>query len=199
MKALKIIGIILIVIVLAIAGFILSLSGEGNLERSITINAPTEKVFIVVNDFAYAKDWSPWFQIDPDAKYIYSDNTAGVGANYSWESENEQVGIGRQEIIESIENELVDTRMVFGDMLGKYTAAFILEPAEGGTKVTWTLVSKASNGGVMEKFFVDYISDKVIGPIYEEGLEALKTFVESLPEPQPIPMENDSTQVEEVM
>ena len=193
MKALKIIGIILLVIALALTGFIMSLNGEGNLERSIIVNAPAEKVFMVVNDFGYAKDWSPWLQIDPDAKYVYSENTSGLGAKYSWESDNDQVGNGRQEIIESIPNELVNTRMAFGDMLGDYTAAFKLTAAEGGTEVTWTLVSKASNGGVMEKFFVDYISDNVIGPTYEEGLKELKKFIEGLPDPKPMLIQQDST------
>jgi len=148
---------------------------------------------MVVNDFAYAKDWSPWLQIDPNAVYVYSENTAGKGANYTWESENDQVGIGRQEIIESVENELVNTSMMFGDMKGKYTAAFILKPTDGGTEVTWTLVSKASNGGVMEKFFVDYISSEVIGSTYEEGLEKLKSFVEGLPNSELEIMQPDST------
>ena len=201
MKALKIIGIILLVLVLGMAGFIISLSGEGNLERSITINAPAEKVFMVVNDFAYAKDWSPWFQIDPDTKYVYSENTAGLGARYTWESEDENVGTGEQEIIESKQNKLVNTRMVFGEMVGDYTAAFKLTPADGGTNVTWTLVSKASNGDMMEKFFVDYISDAVIGLTYEEGLEKLKSFIEGLPDPEPEIMQPDSTalEMEEVM
>jgi len=201
MKALKIVGIILLVLVLGIAGFVMSLSGEGNLERSNVINAPAEKVFMVVNDFEYAKDWSPWLQIDPNATYVYSENTVGLGASYTWESDNDQVGTGRQEIIESIENKFVNTRMVFGEMVGDYTAAFKLVPVEGGTEVTWTLVSKASNGGVMEKFFVDYISDKVIGPTYEEGLEKLKSFIEELPDPEPEIIQPDSTafEVEELM
>ncbi len=99
---------------------------------------------MVVNDFAYSKDWSPWLQIDRNAVYVYSENTVGKGANYTWESDNDQVGIGRQEIIESVENELVNTRMVFGDMKGTYTAAFILKTTDGGTEVTWTLVNKVS-------------------------------------------------------
>ncbi len=201
MKALKTIGIILLVLVLGVAGFIMSLNGEGKLERSTIINAPVEKVFMVVNNFAYAKDWSPWFQIDPNTVYVYSENTAGLGANYTWESENDQVGTGRQEIIESVENELVNTRMAFGGMVGEYTAAFILKPVEGGTEVIWTLVSKASNGGAQEKFFVDYISDKVIGSTYEEGLEKLKSFIEGLPDPEPEVMQPDSTalEIEEVV
>ncbi len=191
----------MLVLALSAVGFIMSLSGEGKLERTTTINAPIEKVFMVVNDFAYAKDWSPWMQIDPNAVYVYSENTAGLGANYTWESDNEQVGNGRQEIIESIPNELVNTRMVFGDMVGDYTAAFILKHTNEGTEVTWTLVSKASNGGVMEKFFVDYISSNVIGPTYEEGLEKLNSFIVGLPNPEPEIMQPDSMvlEMEEVM
>ncbi len=56
MKAFKIIGIIVLVLVLGVVGFIMSLNGEGYLERSIVVNAPAEKVFLVVNDLASAKD-----------------------------------------------------------------------------------------------------------------------------------------------
>ncbi len=196
MKALKIIGIILgviiVLVVLGVGGFMLSLSGEHYMERSRVINAPQEQIFKVVNDFSYAKDWSPWFQIDPNTQYVYSDNTAGKGAYYTWESEHEQVGTGRQDIIESTPYSYVNTKMVFGDMKGDYHAAFKLEPIEGGVNVTWTLDSKAANGGFMEKFFVDYLSEKVIGPVYEEGLQNLETLVLNLPNPEPEAMAADS-------
>lgn len=184
MKALKIIGIILLVIVLAIAGFVMSLKGESSMERSITINAPAEKIFKVVNDAASNKYWSPWFQIDPNTIYVYTDNTIGVGAKYTWESEDENVGSGVQEIIESRENEYVNTTMSFGGMTGEYSAAFILKPSDGGTEVVWTYEGKAD--AAMEKFFVDYLVDSMLGPMYEKGLENLKTYVEGLPNPKPV-------------
>lgn len=199
MKALKIIGIILLVIAVGIVGFIMTLKGESKLERNITINAPAEKVFMVVNDASYNKHWSPWFQIDPNTKYVYTDKTVGVGAKYTWDSEHEQVGSGVQEIVESRENEYVNTTMSFGGMTGQYSAAFILKSTENGTDVTWTYEGKAD--AAIEKFFVDYLVDSMLGPMYEEGLENLKEYIEGLPNPQPVQpiIESDSTNVEEVM
>jgi effector-binding domain-containing protein/uncharacterized protein YndB with AHSA1/START domain len=181
MKALKIIGIIVAVIGLAVMAFIMTLKGEGHLERSITINAPVEKVFKVVNDFSYAKEWSPWFQIDPDTKYEYSANTVGVGAKYTWDSEDENVGNGEQEIIEVKENELVNTRMAFGGMTGIYYASFILNKnGNNSTELTWTYDGTADAVG--EKFFIDYLAESILGGVYEEGVVSLKKYVESLPD-----------------
>lgn len=179
MKALKIIGIVLGVIVLIILGIILTLNGEGHLERSITINAPAAKVFKVVNSYSYNNEWSPWYKIDPETKYVYSETTSGVGSKYSWESDNPDVGSGEQEIIGVIENELVITTMKFGGMTGDYHASFILEKIDNKTtKVTWTYDGTAD--AVMEKFFIDYLVNPMLGPMYEQGVEDLKTYIEGL-------------------
>jgi len=185
-----------LVIALGIAGFVMTLKGESHLERSITINVPAEKVFMVVNDFGKNKNWSPWFMIDPATKYVFSDNTVGVGASYSWDSEHPDVRTGKQEILESTENEYVNTQMWFGGMTGTYTAAFILKPLGDGVEITWTLESKADNAG--EKFFIDYISEEAIGTAYEQGLKSLKTYIEGLPNPEPEILELDSVQVEQM-
>ncbi len=180
MKALKIIGIILAVIVLAALVFIMTLKGEGHLERSITVQVPVEKVFRVANDLAYAKDWSPWFQIDPETKYVFSARTSGVGAKYTWESDHSDVGTGEQEIIEVKENELVKTRMAFGGMTGTYYASFVLRKInDTTTEVTWTYDGKAD--AVLEKLFIDYGTEPVLGPVYEQGLASLKAYLEGLP------------------
>ena len=197
MKALKIIGIIALVIVVAIIGFVMSLKGESHLERTIAINASADKVYSVVNDFGENKNWSPWFMIDPETKYEFSENTIGVGAKYSWDSEHPDVRTGKQEILESIENEYVNTQMWFGGMTGTYTAAFKIKPTENGVDLTWTLESKADNAG--EKFFIDYISEDAIGTAYDEGLVSLKTYVEGLPDPEPELNEVDSLGVVEAM
>ena len=192
MKALKIIGIILGVIAMIIVGIILTLKGEGHLERSITINAPVEKVFKVVNSFSHNKDWSPWFQIDPDMTTVYSGPEKGVGAKYAWESEHQDVGTGEQEIIEVKENELVNTTMAFGGMTGTYYASFILKKIdENRTEVTWTYDGTAE--ATMEKFFIDYLVEPMLGPMYEQGMTDLKSFIEGLPD-YPISIEEDEAE-----
>lgn len=178
MKALKIIGIILLVIILIIVGYGMALSGESRIERSIVINAPIEKVFKEVNSFRTITAWSPWTKLDPEMTTEFSGATAGVGAKYSWTSEVQEVGVGSQEIIESRKNEYVKTKMDFG-IDGEFYAEFILEPAEGGTILTWTY------DGKVESLLWKYLllgMDGQLGPMYEQGLADLKTYIEGLPD-----------------
>ena len=115
----------------------MTLSGESHLERSITINAPIEKVFKSVNTFKNIKEWSPWARMDPNIIITYSGPESGLGAKYDWESEDENIGIGSQEILESRENEYVKTQMIFA-IEGDFFAEFILKPVDDGTEVAWT-------------------------------------------------------------
>ena len=196
MKILKIIGIILLVIVLAGVVWMMTWPNHAHLERTATINAPVEKVFAVVNDFGQTKYWNPWMKIDPNAEYTYSDNLVGAGAWYSWTSDHDQVGDGRQELLESVENKSVKTKMEFGGMEGNYIADFILESDGENTKLTWTFDGEGEQ--LMDKFFFS-MSETFLGPSYDQGLADLKTYIEGLPDPEPEVMEVDSTAVEEMM
>jgi carbon monoxide dehydrogenase subunit G len=201
MKVLKIIGIVVLVILLAAAGWVMTLSGESHLERTVTVNASVEKVYATVNDFGQIKHWSPWFKIDPETVYTYSDNLVGAGANYSWTSEHPDVGTGSQDLLSSQENSNVKTKMVFGeDMTGTYTADFILEADGEGTRLTWTFNGKAD--AMSEKIFTSMI-EYILGPTYDQGIADLKTYIEGLPDPVPVMeggmMDSDSTMVEEVV
>ena len=178
MKALKIIGITLLVIILIIVGYGMTLSGKARLERSITIKAPVEKVFNEVNTFNNIFSWSPWAKIDPEMDTEFSGPEYGVVAKYAWESENQDVGTGTQEILESRANEYVKTKMDFG-IDGEFYAEFILEPTEGGTNLTWTYEGKVES--LLWKYLLLGM-DGQLGPMYEEGLASLKTYVEALPD-----------------
>ena len=197
MKILKVIGIIILVLVVLYVGIGLFLPKHTHVERSIVINAPTEKVFNEVNTFNNLKEWSPWAKLDPNTKWNYSGPEYGVGAKYDWVSDDKNVGTGAQEIIESTPNEYVKTKMNFGNMEGDYFAEFLLKPAEGGTKVTWTYDGDMNS--MMEKYVGTFFMDGILGPPYEQGLSDLKTYIEGLPDAEPEIMEVDSTAVEDEM
>ena len=181
MKILKIIGIIIVVLILIVVGYGLSLSGEAQMERSTVINAPIEKVFNSVNTFANVPEWSPWIKMDPEVKIEFSGPENGKGAKYSWDSQNPELGQGTQEILESREGNYVKTQMVFA-IPGEYYAEYILEPTEGGTKLTWTYDGRVD--GLFWKILMSN-AEAQLGPMYEQGLADLKNYIESLPDPEP--------------
>ena len=198
MKILKIIGIILAVIAVAGGIWMLTWPSEAHLERTTTVGASVEKVFGVVNDFGQTKHWNPWMKIDPEAQYVYSDNTVGAGAYYSWTSDHDDVGNGRQSLLESIENKRVVTKMEFGEMTGTYTSDFVLKADGAGTTLTWTFDGKSDSMG--EKFFLSMV-ESFLGESYDDGLASLKTYIEDLPdaEPEQEGIESDSTAVEKAI
>jgi hypothetical protein len=151
-----------------------------------------------VSDFSHSKHWYPWFKIDPETKYEFSENTTGVGASYSWDSEHPEVMTGSQEITEVVPNEFVNTRMSFGDMTGEYTASFVLKRIDDNTtELIWTYDGKADV--MMEKVFITHLAETFLGPQYESGLADLKTYIEGLPDPElePEVIESDSTIIEQ--
>jgi hypothetical protein len=192
MKALKIIGIGLGVVVAVLIVTIAFLSPKTHMERSVEVNAQPEIIYNLINNFDNYNDWSPWAELDPATKYNYAGPASGPGARMSWSSEHDQVGDGEQWIIESRENDYVKYGIKFGGFEGDYTSEFILKPTENGTKITWTYNGDVSNESMMTKSmgkFFGMFMDGMLGPFYEKGLRSLKQASEerkAVPMPETI-------------
>jgi hypothetical protein len=198
MKVLKYIGLGLAVLVVVAIVVIAVQSPTSHLERSIVVNASPASVFEEVNNFHNFNKFSPWYKLDPNAKYQFEGPESGVGAKMSWVGDPNKVGEGWQEIVESVENERVKTRMGFKGIEGEYYASFTLEPVYDGTKITWTYDGDVSNTGMMNAAMgkmMGMFLDSMIGPSYDEGLQGLKDVVENKPEPEPV--KSDSTIVKQ--
>lgn len=178
MKALKIIGIIIISLLLI--GFITLqiLPDAAHISRSTTIAASPQTVYQELITFKNFNSWSPWAGKDTATVYTYAGPAQGVGAKMSWSSENPEVGSGSMEIIEIKENELVKTTMRFDGFDSSPTASYIIEPVDEGTKLTWTYDEEGISG--IAKVF-GAMMDKFLGPDYEAGLASLKTRIENAP------------------
>jgi hypothetical protein len=175
MKALKIIGVILLGLIVLVVMVALAQPAQGHVERSIVINAPVSKVYTELNSFRDFRTWSPWSKMDPEATYKFEGPESGVGAKMSWEGK--KVGSGSQWITESVENQRIKNGLQFDGYDAKYFAEFVLEPqGDNATKVTWTY--DGPNDGLMAKAFW-VVMKGMLDSQYEEGLNNLKAVIEA--------------------
>src|SRR5688572_7578764 len=103
-------GLVVVLVVLAV--IIQRQPPNFRVERSATISATPDAVFMQVNDLHKWEDWSPWAKVDPAMKGTYEGPASGVGAVYSWTG-NSKVGVGRMTITESHPSDLVRFKLDF--------------------------------------------------------------------------------------
>jgi hypothetical protein len=190
-KAIKIVGMVVVAIVALVAIIGAFLSPKSHMERSIVVNAQPAAIFQQINSFKNFNKWSPWMEKDPNTTTTFEGPETGVGAKMSWQSK--ELGNGSQWIMESEENKHLKTGMQFADFEGTYTSDINLEPADGGTKVTWTYDGDVSQSGmassIMGKVMGKFM-DGMLGPDYEKGLSKLKTVAESEPQQNQAPADS---------
>jgi len=160
-------------LVFVAGGFVLP--DKAHVTRSTVINAPPEKIFVVVSDLRRSKDWSPWFALDPQMTVTFEGEGAGVGQKMSWASQKPDVGTGSQQTTGLVENKQVVAALDFGEM-GQATATVDLVPEGAGTRVDWALDMPLRN--IIERWF-GLIMDQMVGPDFEKGLANLKAHVEA--------------------
>jgi hypothetical protein len=167
------IGILILVSILWLIS--MALPSKWHVEKSISVNANPSEIYQLTTELKNWSKWSPWYDLDPNTQWTYSDSTYGVGAWYAWKSQKRNVGNGRLEIISAVENQSNQYTLEFEGM-DKSIAGFILTPeGDNTTKVTWTL--DGENKG-MAKWF-GLLVDFFVGSDYEKGLENIKWVAES--------------------
>lgn len=146
--------------------------------RSITINKPRHEVFSYLRSVKNQDNWSPWKAKDPDMKQEFIGEDGTVGFVSKWEG-NKHVGTGEQEIKNIVEGEMLETQLRFFKPWKSQSDAYIktADAADGGTEVTWGFsgVNKVPVN-IMMMFFN---MDKTVGKDFEEGLDKLKSIMES--------------------
>jgi len=176
MSALKVIAVVLVILisgVLTVAG---TKPDVFSVARSVTIQAPPERVFALINDFHLWTNWSPWEKLDPAMKRSYSGADAGKGAVYAWEGSG-KVGAGRMEITES--NAPSDLKIAL-DFIKPFEsrnqAEYSLKPDGSGTRVTWEM--HGPNPFLAKVMQVFFDAETMVGKDFETGLSNLKQAAE---------------------
>ena len=172
-------AIIAVVLAIAIAIILILAATKPDtfrIERSATVNAPSEKVFALINDFQQWRAWSPWENKDPDLKRTYSGAERGKGAVYAWEG-NKNVGSGRMEVLDAAAPSKVVIKLdFFAPFEAHNTAEFTMLPQGNATNVHWVMHGPAQFISKVMQVFVSL--DKMIGKDFETGLANLKNLAE---------------------
>ena len=145
-------------------------------QRRITINAPREKIFALIDDFRCWTSWSPWEKKNPAMKRTYGGAATGRGATYAWEG-NRNVGSGRMEIVDASTPSHLSIKLDFlKPFEGHNLADFTLEPIGSATAITWTMRGPSP---LLYKVMDTLMNmDKMIGNDFDAGLANLKTLAE---------------------
>ena len=148
-----------------------------HVQRSISIQAPPEKIFAILNDFHQSASWSPYEKKDPAMKRAFSGPESGKGAVYQFDG-NKEVGKGRLTITDTTPSSKV---VIALEMLEPFEAHNVVEytlGAKGGsTDVTWAIHGQQPYLGKVMSLFID--CDKMIGKDFEVGLANLKAVSET--------------------
>ena len=173
---LKKVGIGILVLIIGVLAFAATKPDSFRVERTVTVNAPAETVFALVNDFRQWDTWSPWEKLDPNMKKSHSGSPSGVGAVYAWEG-NSDAGAGRMEITESVAPSKVTIDLAFtAPFESSSVTEFTLVPDGDATTVTWAMHGPNQFIGKLMSVFVSM--DAMVGKDFEEGLANLKARAE---------------------
>lgn len=167
--------------ILLLLYLLLCFLGDKKIDAKATLLIPAtpEQIFPHIADLKLRESWNPFDDEDTTVRYSYGAQTEGVGAEYSWTSKD---GPGKIKIDEVQANRLIRETLTFVDFNSVNDVSFVLEPVEGGTNVTWTMLGKDGFPFLMRGLF-GLTMNKGLNEFYLNGLNQLKTVVAQAPAP----------------
>jgi hypothetical protein len=106
---------VLLVVVVLLVLFLMAAAFQTEdfrISRSMVVMAPADKIFQFMNDLKAFNKWNPFMENDPQVKVTYEGLASGVGMSSTW-SGNNQIGAGKNTIVESKPNQLIGMRLDF--------------------------------------------------------------------------------------
>jgi hypothetical protein len=166
----------IIAIVLIVGLFV---DGNFSVSREITINQPKEVTFDYLSMLGNQQEYGVWQKKDSNINIKTTGTDGTVGFISSWESSMEEVGAGEQEITKLVDNKLIATEIRFKRPMETTSQAYleINELSSNSCSVEWKLEGGSPYPWNILALFMDM--DKEIGPDLKQGLENLKSILES--------------------
>ena len=177
-KVLKVLIIVIVVIIAIPLITALFIDGKYAVEREVTINQPKEIVFNYIKLLKNQGDYSVWQKMDPDMKKTFSGTDGTVGFISAWESENDEVGKGEQEIKAIKEGERIDFELRFLEPFeAKDNAYMTTEELDSAmVKVKWGFNGEMAYPMNRMMLFMDM--EEMIAGDLQTGLDNLKVELE---------------------
>ncbi len=175
---LKVLGIAVLVVLVVVAGVLIYASTKPDtfrVERTVTIDAPPDKIFPLIVDLKSWTAWSPYEKKDPELKRSFGPITSGKGATYSWDG-NKNVGQGSMEILDAAPGKVVIKLDFVKPFEAHNTAEFIVQPKGNSSSVTWAIYGPSPIVSKVMGLFMNM--DTMIGKDFEVGLANLKALAE---------------------
>jgi Polyketide cyclase / dehydrase and lipid transport len=171
------IALLLLVAVAALLLYAATRPDTMQIQRSLEIQAPAERIRPLINDMQRFNTWNPYNQKDPTMKGTYRGPNAGPGAAYDFDG-NKNVGKGSITIIEpSAPNRVTMSLVMTAPMACDNVIDFTLSPqGPGSTDVTWAMRGPCPFLGKL--MGVIFNMDKMVGRDFETGLASLKAIAE---------------------
>jgi len=175
MKALKLLGFLILIIVIGGAIYFGAKDGKYDIQDSRVIQAPTGLIFNTVNDYTTWEHWDPWKKEDATMVFEYPEKTSGVGGSYSWTG---AVG-GSMKTTGLEKNKSIDQDRTLYTPAGERNPKvyWTFEPSEdGGTKVTWGMRGEHT---LMDKMYYTFSDNDFDAQMHEmntngfDGMEIL--------------------------
>ena len=174
MQMLKRILIVVTLLLMAaiVAGFLLPAAWQ--VERSIVIQAPPAAVFPALNSLKRWRDWTVWFEREPDVQVEYSGPDSGVGATSRWRGRD---GRGALKIMRSDSDRRVEYQLLFDGGEFAMDGVLLLAPEASGTRVTWRARGKVETNPFARYFAL--LLPHWLGRDFQASLENLRIRLEA--------------------
>lgn len=166
----------LVAIILIVGLFV---DGKFSVSRSVVINRSQSEVFEYVSFLNNQQEYGVWHKKDPKIKIKTSGTDGIVGFISSWDSADENVGAGEQEITKIVSDERMETEIRFLRPMETTSRASIelTEKSRNSCTVEWTMEGESPYPFNILALFMNM--DEEIGPDLKKGLTNLKSILES--------------------
>lgn len=171
MKALKITGITLLVVIVIPLIVALFAPKDYKSEREIIIAKPKSEVWNYIKLLRNQENFGVWYRMDSAMTKHYEGTDGTVGFIYTWESQ--KVGNGKQTVTNIMEGEKIESQLDFG--FGEPANAYLSaeEKSANETLVKWGISGKTPYPWNLMSLFFD------MGKDFDQGLQNLKEILEA--------------------